>query len=206
MDRKNGVGVIAQAPLWKVYVVNQRSRRVCSYDMAKYPGIGKEISSITGGISLGGLPLKRCGKNAVSGVPAISCETTKEFSAKQEKDRARGFAGPRFVKWGQLMIAEQAPLDKLPRQAKIILCRFYGLPEFSGQGLPLQFKYVDLADQLHTLLLTNSFRTAKLPANTFDPPKDFTAVADMTKLDDRPKIIDAGPKPAEIVRKKGTVH
>ncbi len=206
MDRKGGTGVIASAPQWKVYLVSPRSKRICTYDIAKFPGIGKEVSSITGGISLGNLPLKRGGKVSVSGVPAVTCETTKDFGSKQEKDRERGFAGPRFVKWGQLMVAGEAPLDKVPRQAKIILCRFYGLPEFSGQGLPLQFKYVDLADQLHTLLLTNSYKQAKLPANSFEPPKDYAAVADMTKLDDRPKVIDAGPKPAEIIKKKITPH
>jgi hypothetical protein len=201
LDRKNGTGIIARAPEWKVYVINPRSKRICSYDMAKYPGIGKEVRSITGGISLGNLPLKRGEKSTVSSVAAISCETSKEFADKQQKDQERGFAGPRFVKWGQLMVANQGPLDKLPRQAKTILCRFYGVPEFSGQGLPLQFKYVDLADQLHTLLVTNTYKTTKLTPDTFDPPKNYTVVADMTKLDDRPKAKDNGPRPAEILRK-----
>jgi hypothetical protein len=206
VDRKNGTGVMAQAPDWKVYVLNPRSRRICSYTLTKYPGIGKEISSITGGILLGNLPLNRGPKSIVSGISAVSCETSKVFESKQQKDLERGFAGPHFVKWGQLLIADQGPLDKLPRQAKSILCRFYGLPEFAGQGLPLQFKYVDLADGLHTLLLTNSFKTTKLPSNTFDQPTGYTAVADMNKLDDRPKLKDIGPTKAIEVLKKNRYH
>jgi len=201
VDHKNGLGLISQAPRWKVYILNPRSRRICTYELQKYPGIGKEVSGITGGAPLNNLPLKRGEKSTISGVPAISCETSKAFESKQQKDLERAFAGPRFAKWGQLMIADKGPLDQLPKQAKSILCRFYGVPEFAGQGLPLQFKYVDLADELHTLLLTNSFKPAKLAGDTFDPPKDFTTVADVSKLEDRPKS-SAGPRKAiEVIKK-----
>jgi hypothetical protein len=206
VDRKSGTGLVSQGPVWKVYLLNPRSRRICSYALTKYPGIGKETSSITGGIPLSDLPLKRGVKSTVNGIPAVSCETSKAFESKQQKDLERAFAGPRFVKWGQLLIADQGPLDKLPRQAKSILCRFYGVPEFAGQGLPLQFKYVDLADVLHTLLLTNTFKTTKLPANAFDPPKDYSIVADTTKLDDRPKVKDPGPTKAIEILKKNRYH
>lgn len=202
VDRKSSTGLIAQAPEWKVYVLNPRLRRICSYALAKYPGIGKEVSSVTGGTPLNNLPLKRGAKSTVSGIAAVSCETTKAFEIKQQKDLERAFAGPHFVKWGQLLIADQGPLDKLPRQAKSILCRFYGVPEFSGQGLPLQFKYVDLTDGLHTLLLTNSFKATKLPSITFDPPKDYAVVADMSKLEDGPKIKDNGRSKALIINQK----
>jgi len=206
LDRKNGNGLIARAPDWKVYAINPRSRRVCNYTAGKYPGMGKEIVSITGGTPLNNLPLKRGEKSTVSGVAAISCETNKAFEAKQLKDLERAFAGPRFAKWAQLMIADKGPMDKLPRQGKSIICRYYGVPEFGGDGLPLQFKYVDLTDQLHTLLLTNQVQAAKLAADTFDPPKDYKVVSDMNKLDDRPKLIDKGPVKAIEKIIKRNVH
>jgi hypothetical protein len=202
VDRKNGTGLIAHAPDWKVYLVNPRSKRICSYTLIKYPGISQEICGITGGLAINKLPLKRGEKTTAGGVAAVSCETTKAFESKQMKDRERAFAGPRFVKSGQLLIADQGPLDKLPRQTKSILCRFYGVPEFAGQGLPLQFKYVDFTDEQHTLLLTNNLTVTKFPADTFDPPKDFAVVSDMSKLDNRQKVKDNGPvKATETVKK-----
>ncbi|MBS1990612.1 MAG: hypothetical protein JSS83_08850 [Cyanobacteria bacterium SZAS LIN-3] len=206
LDRKNGNGLIARAPDWKVYALNQRSRRICTYTAAKYPGSGKDIISITGGAPLNDLPLKRGTKATLSGTAAVSCETSKAFEAKQLKDLERAFAGPRFAKWAELMIADKGPMDKLPKQGKLIICRYYGISEFGGEGLPLRFKYVDLADQLHTLLLTNSIQAVKLPANTFDPPRDFTTVSDLSKLDDRPKIKDNGPVKAIEIIKKRNVH
>jgi len=206
LDRKYGNGLIARAPDWKVYALNQRSKRICNYTAAKYPGMGKEIISITGGTPLSNLPLKRGEKGTVSGSAAISCETNKAFETKQLKDLERAFAGPRFAKWAQLMIADKGPLDKLPNKGKSIICRYYGIPEFGGEGLPLQFKYVDLTDQLHTLLLTNSIQASKLAPDTFDLPKDYKVVADMSKLDDRPKFVDKGPVKAIEKIIKRNVH
>jgi len=140
LDRKYGNGLIARAPDWKVYALNPRSKRICNYTASKYPGMGKEIISITGGTPLSTLPLKRGEKSTVSGTAAISCETNKAFETKQLKDLERAFAGPRFAKWAQLMIADKGPLDKLPVKGKSIICRYYGVPEFGGEGLPLQFK------------------------------------------------------------------
>ncbi|MBU6451836.1 MAG: hypothetical protein KGS72_08675 [Cyanobacteria bacterium REEB67] len=205
-DRKNGIGLIAHAPDWTVHILMPRSRRICSYPYNKYSGTNKDVTAITGGINLNILPLKRAAKTTVNGIAAVGCETNKAFESKQLKELERGFAGPRFAKYGELIIADGGPLDKLPRQAKIILSRFYGIPEFAGQGFPLRFKYVDLTDQLHTLLLTNEFKALKSTGDAFALPTDFTQVSDISKLDDRPKSTDKGPsKPIEIL-KKGRYH
>jgi hypothetical protein len=205
-DRKSGIGLIARAPDWKVYILMPRSKRICNYQYNKYSGTNKDVTAITGGINLNTLPLKRGARTTVNGIAAIGCETNKAFETKQLKELERGFAGPRFAKYGELIVADGGPLDKLPRQAKIILSRFYGIPEFAGQGFPLQFKYVDLTDQLHTLLLTNEYKAVKSTSDAFALPTDYAQVSDISKLDDRPKSNDEGPsKPIEIL-KKGRYH
>ena len=207
LDRKNGMGLIAHAPDWTVYLLMPRARRMCSYPLAKYTGANKETLGITGGITLNTLPLERKDKLTVGNVAGVSCETSKTFESKQLKDLERGFAGPRFAKWAQLVIADGGPLDKMPTQAKTILCRFYGLPEFKGKGLPLKCKYVDLSDEMHTLLLTNESKAAKVDASAFALPDGYTKVADISKLDDRIKNKDAGPgKIIEVLQKGHKVN
>jgi hypothetical protein len=207
IDRKNGLGLTAHAPDWTVYLLMPRAKRMCSYPLAKYTGANKETLGITGGITLNTLPLERKDKETIANIAGVSCETSKTFESKQLKDLERGFAGPRFAKWAQLVIADGGPLDKMPAQAKTILCRFYGLPEFKGKGLPLKCKYVDLSDEMHTLLLTNESKAAKVDAASFDLPTDYAKVADIGKLDDRVKTKNAGPgKIIEVLQKGHKVN
>jgi len=56
------------------------------------------------------------------------------------------------------------------------------------------------------LLLTNSIQAIKLAPDTFDVPKDYKVVSDMSKLDDRPKFVDKGPVKAIEKIIKRNVH
>jgi hypothetical protein len=56
------------------------------------------------------------------------------------------------------------------------------------------------------LLLTNGFKTTKVPLSTFAVPRGYTVVTDMSKLDDRPKTKDNGPMKAIETVKKGNYH
>jgi len=195
-DRKNITGLVAKPPLWDVYIYNNVTRRVCKQPFKAYKGMGHDADDTTGGANMLALPLAKGKPTDLHGIAAIECATSPEFQKIQLKDLERESADPRFPKWAEFLYADKA---LIPAKAATILCRFYCVPDKGS--IPLQFKYLSLRDELHTLLITSTMKPMKTLQNGFDPPKeDYKTVSDPAKLAD--KIKDAPlRKTIENVRK-----
>lgn len=180
IERRSGSGITASAPDWTVYVFDKTTKRICSYKLKDYPGLGDKVTALTGGHKMGSLPLKPVGKTTLNGINAIECQTTKSFTSKQEKDHERESADHRFVRSARLLVADKVTL---PKQALAIACKFYGVPPYPA--LPLEFKYLNLKGDLVTILLTSELKPIKLEAADFKPPEGFQKVASVEKLDDK---------------------
>lgn len=195
-DRKNITGLVAKPPSWDVYIYNNVTRRVCKQPFKAYKGMGHDADDTTGGANMLALPLAKGKPTDLHGIAAIECATSPEFQKIQLKDLERESADPRFPKWAEFLYADKA---LIPAKAATILCRFYCVPDKGS--IPLQFKYLSLRDELHTLLITSTMKPMKTLQNGFDPPKeDYKTVSDPAKLAD--KIKDAPlRKTIENVRK-----
>lgn len=180
IERRSGSGITASAPDWTVYAFDTGTKRICSYSLNKYPGLGNKVSALTGGHKLGSLPLKPIGKTELFGIAAIECQTPKSFTSKQEKDHERESADHRFVRSARLLVADKV---SLPPQAQTIACKFYGVPPY--RGLPLEFKYINLKGDLITLLLTSELKPVKLEPTDFKPPLGYQTVSGIDRLDDK---------------------
>lgn len=195
-DRKNITGIVAKPPLWDVHTYNNVTRRVCKQTFKAYKGMGHDADDTTGGANMLALPLAKGKPTDLHGIAAIECSTSPEFQKTQLKDLERESADPRFPKWAEFLYADKA---LIPARAATILCRFYCVPDKGS--IPLQFKYLSLRDELHTLLITSTLKPMKTLQNGFDPPKDgYKTVSDPSKLSD--KVKDAPlRKTIENVRK-----
>jgi len=180
VDRRNGNVVLAAAPEWKVYAFNINTRRICHYSVKAYPGMGSQIRSITGGTTLGALPLKQTGKTILHGIPTLELQTPKTYVAKLIKDKEHESADPRFVQSAQMLIAESITI---PQQAAVVICKFYGVPLIPA--MPLQFKFINSHGDLNTILLTSAVKRVHLQSSDFSVPQNFTAVPEISKLIDQ---------------------
>jgi hypothetical protein len=182
-DRKNITGIVAKPPLWDVYTYNNVTRRVCKQTFKAYKGMGHDADDTTGGANMLALPLAKGKPTDLHGIAAIECATSPEFQKTQLKDLERESADPRFPKWAEFLYADKA---LIPARAATILCRFYCVPDKGS--IPLQFKYLSLRDELHTLLITSTLKPMKTLQNGFDPPNDgYKTVSDPAKLADKVK-------------------
>lgn len=179
VDRRNGNVVMAAAPAWKVYAYNTATKRICSYTVKTYPGISNQIRTITGGVSLGALPLKQTAKTTFRGVPALELQTPKTYVSKLIKDKEHESADPRFVQSAHMLVAETI---SAPESACTVMCKFYGVPV--KPSVPLQFKFINTHGDLNTILLTSEIKHVHLEPSDFVEPKGFAVVSDAGKLID----------------------
>lgn len=180
MDRKVGMGIAATAPEWQVKCFNGTTRRIYTTTMTKYHGIEHEIRALAGGTTLKNLPFKQSKSYTADGIVINEYKTTKQFESKQEKDLGRESADPLFVKSA---LMETVPKSGVPRQAAVLISRFYGIPE-SGD-LPLKFSYINLKGDLHSILVLNSARKIKTSPDNFAIPPGYTAVKELSQLEDK---------------------
>ncbi|GEM_PF-705885 len=197
VDRRNGNVVTAAAPAWKVYAFNTVTRRICSYTVKTYPGIGSQIRTITGGVSLGALPLKQTAKTTLRGVATLELQTPKTYVAKLIKDKEHESADPSFVQSAQMLIAEKI---SPPEPACTVLCKFYGVPV--KPAMPIQFKFINTHGDLNTVLLTSEVKQIRLESADFVEPKGFAVVADAGKLLDAPVKQLPKRKVIEIIKRR----
>lgn len=199
-DRKNIQGVVARPPLWDVYSYNNVTRRVCMTPLVKYRGMGHAADDTTGGANLQKIPVKPGAAFDLHGIKAVECKTTPAFEKQQLKDFEREAADPRFVKSAEMLIAEKVVI---PAKAATILARFYNVPDFGV--LPLQFKFVNLRDEMHTMLLTNSMQPMRTWKHGFGPPVEgYKTVLDPSKLEDKTAAVKTR-KVQETVKKQTKV-
>lgn len=164
-DKASGIITTASAPDWKVLTIDQKSKTYAQCSIDQFKGFIPDKEFVDSGVRWSTLPLVTDKPTRVATVDATTYRTPQAFTDKQLKDMGQESAAMTFAKSAQYCVAQKIAL---PKQATRLIARFYQLPE--KNGVPLQFRYYNLAGHMSTWLHTSSVKTASGYALTVQQP------------------------------------